>query len=106
MKEYPLEYIKTEDEAVYFEVTGLNFTFDIPETNWVTEDKSFTICEDCECFMVPVEEEDEVSRHDVGDYIFIAKKDEKVLVLGLEYVDALDMEIAYSEIFKIAPRKH
>jgi len=90
-------YWKTENGSVFFEATDKGMTFDIPETHEI-DGESFTLDEFCECFLIPMEDEDE---HEIGDLLFVAKKVNKVLTLGLEQDEDFNAEIVYGSILTI-----
>ena len=92
-------YIKTEDGAVHFEVTDAGYTFDVPVEHQL-EDGVFIVDDMCECYMTPIDDDEP------DELVFIARKGNDVLVIGIEMDEDFNGEIMYVSRLIVKEPKH
>ncbi len=92
-------YWKTENGAVFFEAPDKGMTFDVPESH-LTEKGTFVIDESCECYLVTPDPEEPLER------VFIARKENRVLAIGMEDDMEGNADITYTTILEIKEARH
>lgn len=99
----PLEYLKTENEMVYYRYVPGNMVLDVPE-HYYHDEKEFILDIACLCYLVPIdtvaETEDEIIEADV-DHYFMAKKGNNILCVLIS-----DGEIVEQYILEVKEPVH